>query len=42
MHVIETPFFHISLADIQIAYFERVQFSLKNFDLVFVFKVYLD
>jgi nucleosome binding factor SPN SPT16 subunit len=38
IHVIETPFFVMSLDEVQIAYFERVQFSLKNFDLVFIFK----
>lgn len=38
IHVIETPFFVMSLDEVQIAYFERVQFSLKNFDLVFVLK----
>jgi nucleosome binding factor SPN SPT16 subunit len=38
--LIEQPFFVISLNEIEIAVFERVQFSLKNFDLVFVFKDY--
>lgn len=37
LNVIEFPFFVMSLEDVQIAYFERVQFGLKNFDLVFVF-----
>eukprot|EP01118_Nematostelium_gracile_P011535 TRINITY_DN4109_c0_g1_i4.p1 TRINITY_DN4109_c0_g1~~TRINITY_DN4109_c0_g1_i4.p1 ORF type:complete len:781 (+),score=207.84 TRINITY_DN4109_c0_g1_i4:750-3092(+) len=36
----EMPFFVMTLADVEIAYFERIQFSLKNFDLVFVFKDY--
>src|SRR5262249_49584865 len=37
INVIEFPFFVMPLADIQIAYFERVSFGLRNFDLVFVF-----
>jgi len=37
INVIEFPFFVMSLDDVQIAYFERVQFGVKNFDLVFVF-----
>jgi len=36
----EPPFFCITLNEVEIAHFERVQFSLKNFDLVFVFKDY--
>lgn len=36
----EPPFFVITLSDVEIAYFERVQFNLRNFDLVFVFKDY--
>jgi len=35
INVIEYPFFVMSLDDVQIAYFERVQFSLRAFDLVF-------
>lgn len=38
--LIENPFFIITLDDIEIAHFERVQFNLKNFDLCFVFKDY--
>jgi len=34
----ETPFLVVTLSDIEIAHLERVQFGLKNFDLVFVFK----
>jgi len=37
INVMEYPFFVMSLDDVQIAYFERVQFSLRAFDLVFVF-----
>jgi len=37
INVIEYPFFVMSLDDVQIAYFERVQFSLRAFDLVFIF-----
>ncbi|PIG79931.1 transcription elongation complex subunit (Cdc68) [Aspergillus arachidicola] len=34
----EPPFLVITLNEIEIAHLERVQFGLKNFDLVFVFK----
>jgi Xaa-Pro aminopeptidase len=34
----EPPFLVITLSEIEIAHLERVQFGLKNFDLVFVFK----
>ena len=34
----EPPFMVLTLEDIEIAHLERVQFGLKNFDLVFVFK----
>ncbi|KAJ5136982.1 FACT complex subunit s.t1.c16 [Penicillium atrosanguineum] len=34
----EPPFMVITLNEIEIAHLERVQFGLKNFDLVFVFK----
>ena len=34
----EPPFTVISLDEIEIAHLERVQFGLKNFDMVFVFK----
>jgi nucleosome binding factor SPN SPT16 subunit len=30
----------ISLEDVELVHFERVQFQLKNFDMVFVFKDY--
>lgn len=36
INIIEFPFFVMSLEDVQIAFFERVQFNLKHFDLVFV------
>ncbi|KAA8495563.1 FACT complex subunit SPT16 [Porphyridium purpureum] len=36
--LIEWPVFVLTLADVEIAHFERVHFQLKNFDLVFVFK----
>lgn len=38
IQVTEPPFMVITLEDIEIAHLERVQFGLKNFDLVFVFK----
>ncbi|KAJ5641585.1 FACT complex subunit s.t1.c16 [Penicillium lividum] len=34
----EPPFMAITLNEIEIAHLERVQFGLKNFDLVFVYK----
>lgn len=34
----EPPFLCVTLNEIEIAHLERVQFGLKNFDLVFVFK----
>ncbi|KAG0652062.1 Facilitates chromatin transcription complex subunit spt16 [Hyphodiscus hymeniophilus] len=34
----EPPFMVVTLDDIEIAHLERVQFGLKNFDMVFVFK----
>ncbi|KAI4145361.1 MAG: hypothetical protein L6R39_003823 [Caloplaca ligustica] len=36
----EPPFTVITLEDIEVAHLERVQFGLKNFDMVFVFKDY--
>ncbi|KAJ8121514.1 hypothetical protein ONZ43_g2049 [Nemania bipapillata] len=38
IQVTEPPFMVVTLDDIEIAHLERVQFGLKNFDLVFVFK----
>jgi len=34
----DPPYLVITLNEIEIAHLERVQFGLKNFDLVFVFK----
>lgn len=34
----EPPFLVVTLEDIEIVHLERVQFGLKNFDMVFVFK----
>ncbi|OAX82283.1 FACT complex subunit spt16 [Emergomyces africanus] len=34
----EPPFLVVTLSEIEIAHLERVQFGLKNFDMVFVFK----
>ncbi len=34
------PPFVVTLEDIQLVHFERVQFHLKNFDMVFIFKDY--
>lgn len=38
VNLTEFPFYVITLDDIEIVHFERVQFSIKNFDMVFVFK----
>ncbi|KAI8915126.1 FACT complex subunit-domain-containing protein [Entophlyctis helioformis] len=38
VHLSDMPFVVLTLADVEIAHLERVQFGLKNFDLVFVFK----
>jgi nucleosome binding factor SPN SPT16 subunit len=38
VNLTEFPFFVITLDDIEIVHFERVQFSIKNFDMVFVYK----
>ncbi|KKF95865.1 FACT complex subunit SPT16 [Ceratocystis platani] len=40
MQVVEPPFMVLTIEDIEIAHLERVQFGLKNFDMVFVFKDY--
>ena len=34
----EFPFFVVDIDDIEIVYFERVSFSIKNFDLALVYK----
>lgn len=36
MHLSELPFLVVTLAEIEVAHLERVQYGLKNFDLVFV------
>lgn len=38
IQITEPPFMVLTLEDIEIAHLEHVQFGLKNFDLVFVFK----
>ncbi|GMF06295.1 unnamed protein product [Ambrosiozyma monospora] len=38
IQLIDLPFLVITLSEVEVAHFERVQFGLKNFDLVFVFK----
>ena len=43
-HGVEFPLFQppfvVTLSDIELVHFERVQFQLKNFDMVFIFKDY--
>jgi nucleosome binding factor SPN SPT16 subunit len=38
IQVVEPPFMVLTIDDIELAHLERVQFGLKNFDMVFVFK----
>ncbi|CDK28120.1 unnamed protein product [Kuraishia capsulata CBS 1993] len=38
IQLMDPPFLVVTLEEIEIAHLERVQFGLKNFDLVFVFK----
>ncbi|KAI8060590.1 FACT complex subunit-domain-containing protein [Gongronella butleri] len=38
VHLSDQPFMVVTLNEIEIAHLERVQFGLKNFDMVFVFK----
>lgn len=40
INVTEWPPFVITLDDVQLVHFERVQFHLKNFDMVIIFKDY--
>lgn len=40
VNLTEWPPFVVSLEDVEIVHFERVQFHLKNFDMVFIFKDY--
>ncbi|KAG0040989.1 FACT complex subunit spt16 [Podila clonocystis] len=40
VHLSEAPFLVVTLADVEIVHLERVQFGLKNFDMVFTFKDY--
>lgn len=40
MNIIESPFFIMSLEDVELACFERMISGLRNFDLVFIFKNY--
>ncbi|KAJ3350446.1 FACT complex subunit spt16 [Allomyces javanicus] len=37
VHLTDPPFLIISLKDVEVVHLERVQFGLKNFDMVFVF-----
>ena len=38
IQVVEPPFMVITIEDIEVAHLEHVQFGLKNFDMVFIFK----
>ncbi|CAG8451663.1 423_t:CDS:10 [Paraglomus brasilianum] len=40
VHLTDPPFLVITIADIEVAHLERVQYGLRNFDMVFVFKDY--
>lgn len=41
IQLIDPPYLTVTLEEIEIAHLERVQFGLKNFDLVFIFKDFL-
>lgn len=38
VHLVEPPFLVVPLVDVEVAHLERIQYGLKNFDLVFVFR----
>lgn len=38
VHLSDPPFLCVTLNEVELAHLERVQFGLKNFDMVFVFK----
>lgn len=38
MFLTEPPFLVLTLNEIEVAHLERVQYGLKNFDMVFVFQ----
>ncbi|KAJ2166348.1 FACT complex subunit spt16, partial [Coemansia sp. RSA 353] len=38
VHLSDAPFFVLTVADVELVHLERVQFGLKNFDMVFVFR----
>jgi len=40
VNLTETPFFIMTLDEVEIAHFERIQYGLRNFDLSFVYKDY--
>ncbi|KAI8806842.1 FACT complex subunit SPT16 N-terminal lobe domain-containing protein [Cladochytrium replicatum] len=40
VHLIEPPFTVVTMSEVEIVHLERVQFNLKNFDMVFIFKDY--
>ncbi|XP_031569470.1 FACT complex subunit SPT16-like [Actinia tenebrosa] len=40
VNLTEQPVFIITLDEVELVHFERVQFHLKNFDMVFIFKDY--
>lgn len=37
----EFPFFVVDISDIEIVYFERIQFGIKNFDMAIIFKDFI-
>ena len=40
INLIESPFFVLTMEEVELACFERMLGGLKNFDLVFVYKNY--
>lgn len=40
VHLTEPPFLIVIIAEVELVHLERIQFGLKNFDMVFVYKDY--
>jgi nucleosome binding factor SPN SPT16 subunit len=40
VHLTESPYFVVTIEDVELVYLERVEHGLKSFDMVFVFKDY--
>jgi len=40
LNLTDSPFFVLTMAEVEVAHFERVAYNLRNFDLCFIFKDY--